>query len=78
MSEVETGGGSAGVKDAPVVLEMRSVTKTFGPVKANDGISITLRRGEILGLLGENGAGKSTFDEDPVRPLQRRMTAKSW
>src|SRR5215216_1157333 len=47
--------------EAPVVLEMRGITKTFGPVKANDNISITLHRGEILGLLGENGAGKSTL-----------------
>ncbi|CAN5743681.1 ABC transporter ATP-binding protein [soil metagenome] len=61
MAEVETGGGSTGAKDAPVVLEMRGVTKTFGPVTANDDISITLRKGEILGLLGENGAGKSTL-----------------
>ena len=62
MTEREAGGGTAGAQaEAPVVLEMRGITKTFGPVKANDNISITLHRGEILGLLGENGAGKSTL-----------------
>src|SRR5215210_3693814 len=63
MAEGHTGGvGKAGdPRQAPVVLEMRNVTKTFGPVRDNDDISITLRRGEILGLLGENGAGKSTL-----------------
>src|SRR5215210_3766040 len=63
MAEGHRGGvGKAGdPRQAPVVLEMRNVTKTFGPVRANDDVSITLRRGEILGLLGENGAGKSTL-----------------
>lgn len=43
-----------------VVLEVRDVVKTFGAVRAVDGVSFTVRRGTITGLLGRNGAGKTT------------------
>ena len=42
-------------------VRLEHVTKTFGPVVANKDVSLGVRRGEILALLGENGAGKSTM-----------------
>lgn len=44
----------------PPVLEVRDLAKSFGPVVSVDGVSFDLGRGEILGLLGANGAGKTT------------------
>ena len=43
------------------VIEMRHITKEFPGIKANDDITLQLKRGEIHALLGENGAGKSTL-----------------
>lgn len=42
-------------------LELKGIHKYFGPVHANDGITLTVESGTIHGLLGENGAGKSTL-----------------
>ena len=44
-----------------MLLEMKNITKTYGPVIANDNVSLSLNKGEILAVVGENGAGKSTI-----------------
>ena len=50
--------GSAG---APPVIELRNVSKTFGDVHALSGVDFHVSQGEIVGLLGDNGSGKSTM-----------------
>ena len=44
-----------------MIFEMKHITKTYGKVVANDDVSLHLNRGEILAIVGENGAGKSTI-----------------
>ena len=61
-----SGPGSTVVREVPgpdadTVLECDDIVKRFGGIRAVNGASIGLRRGEILGLIGQNGAGKTTL-----------------
>jgi simple sugar transport system ATP-binding protein len=59
VTEASTGPVPAG--NASTVLRTEGITKRFGALTALRGIDMHLGRGEVLGLVGDNGAGKSTF-----------------
>lgn len=43
------------------MLELSTVTKSFGAIQALNGVDLTIEAGEVVGLMGDNGAGKSTL-----------------
>ncbi|MGL4278859.1 MAG: ABC transporter ATP-binding protein [Albidovulum sp.] len=53
--------GTAAPESAAPAIELRGISKAFGPVQANKDISIRVMPGTIHGIIGENGAGKSTL-----------------
>ena len=55
MQDKENGG------HPPFSIVLKNISKRFGPVKANDDVSLEVKRGAIHGIIGENGAGKSTL-----------------
>ena len=44
-----------------ILIEMKGITKHYGRIQALTDVNLTIRKGEIIGLLGDNGAGKSTL-----------------
>jgi branched-chain amino acid transport system ATP-binding protein len=48
-------------EDAPILLEASDIGLRFGGLAALNGVSVTLRAGEVVGLIGPNGSGKSSF-----------------
>ena len=60
-TEAQPAEPTAPVPDGVPALEVRGVTKNFGALVVLRGIDLSLRQGEVLGLVGDNGAGKSTL-----------------
>ena len=53
-----------------VALEVEDLVMHFGPVRAVDGVSLTIRKGQVMALVGESGSGKSTVGRCIVRLLE--------
>ena len=59
------------------VLRVEHIAKSFGPVTALRDVSLHLRKGEVLGLLGDNGAGKSTLVKT-ICGFQKQDSGRMW
>ncbi|WP_042402156.1 ATP-binding cassette domain-containing protein [Streptacidiphilus carbonis] len=77
MTAQEEGSVTAGgAETAPEVIRAEHISKRFGAVQALKDVNLYVRRGEILGLIGDNGAGKSTLIKTLTgfhRPDQGRL-----
>ena len=60
-----------------IILETRGLTKRYGGVHALTNANFTLRRGEHVAIMGDNGAGKSTFVRQ-ITAVEQRTSGKVW
>jgi ABC-type sugar transport system ATPase subunit len=67
----------APVADTEDVLRVEHIAKSFGPVTALRDVSLHLKKGEVLGLLGDNGAGKSTLIKT-ICGFQKQDSGSMW
>lgn len=56
--------------ESKVVIQMKDIVKKFGDFTANDHINLTVHKGEVHAILGENGARKEHHDECALRTVQ--------
>ncbi|MFC5235676.1 ATP-binding cassette domain-containing protein [Pseudonocardia zijingensis] len=73
VSVVAFSTGEGRISTMSAVIEANELTRSFGQIRAVDGVSFSVARGEVFGLLGPNGAGKSTL----LRMLTTLLTPTS-